>query len=508
MASRFSVRSAVATPAVPVDYTAKDYSGYRDAMLTYAQTAIPEWTTRSPADFGVALVEMLAYCMDILSYYQDRLVSEAYLDTATQRSSVLEIARMLGYTPYASVAAQGQVTLATDAAQSTDVLVPAGTQLITDYQPDLQGPLMYETLQDMTVPASGGAASVPVVEGATQGMETITLAPGSGSQVVSVVDLGASDGSPDQTFVLPGTPVDQSTVRVFVNYPNGPAEYVVVGSLLNAGPTDQQVSLSTDANGNVSIVFGDGLNGYIPENGVEVMAAYRIGGGTRGNLAANALLDVATVISGITVQSSSAMTGGLDAESLDSIRRNAPAIPTSQNRAVTHTDYANLALGVQGVDKASALGQSVSVVTIYILAANNGTPAQGLIDATTQAVQAQAMVGTTVVVQTGSLVPVNFGTTSTPVLVGVMSQYRRTDVQLAVTQALQKLLDPSVTSFQQRVTVAQAYAVVHDLPGVLYVQIPVMARADASQSGTADVVCQPWEVPVAGTINIQAVGGV
>jgi hypothetical protein len=43
---------------------------------------------------------------------------------------------------------------------------------------------------------------------------------------------------------------------------------------------------------------------------------------------------------------------------------------------------------------------------------------------------------------------------------------------------------------------------------VLYVQIPVMARADAAQSGTADVVCQPWEVPFAGTINISAVGGI
>jgi uncharacterized phage protein gp47/JayE len=266
--------------------------------------------------------------------------------------------------------------------------------------------------------------------------------------------------------------------------------------------------LSTDATGNVSVIFGDGNNGRIPENGVDLLVAYRIGGGVRGNLAANALVDVASFIPGVAVQSSSLMTGGLDAESTNSIRRNAPAIPASQNRGVTDSDYANLALGVQGVDKASALAQSVSVVTVYILAATNMTPSQALIDATTQAVQAQAMIGTTVVIQTGSLVPVNFGTPTVPVTVGVMPQYRRSDVQLAVTQALQNLLDPSTTSFRQRVSVAQAYGAVHGLPGVLYVQIPVMARADAAQSGTADVVCQPWEVPFAGTINISAVGGI
>jgi hypothetical protein len=118
------------------------------------------------------------------------------------------------------------------------------------------------------------------------------------------------------------------------------------------------------------------------------------------------------------------------------------------------------------------------------------------------------MAGTRVLVQPGTLVGVNFGSTSNPITLGVQQQYRRTDVQLAVTQALQNLLAPDVTSFQQRVTIAQAYAAVHDIPGVLYVQIPVLARADQVQTGTADIVCREWETPIAGDINITAVGGV
>jgi hypothetical protein len=77
-----------------------------------------------------------------------------------------------------------------------------------------------------------------------------------------------------------------------------------------------------------------------------------------------------------------------------------------------------------------------------------------------------------------------------------------------VAQALQQMLDADNTDFQQRVTVADAYAAVHDVPGVLYVHIPMMARADQAQTGTDDVLCREWEVPIPGDINITAVGGI
>lgn len=497
------------TPVNTVDYTAKDFSGFRDSMLAYASTVIPEWTSRAPADFGIALVEMLAYSMDVLSYYQDRLISEAYLDTATQRSSVLEIARMLGYTPYSAVAARGTVTLITDVTQTTDVLIPAGAQLITQFQPDIQGPLIFETTADVTVPASGGTVDVQVVEGATQSTATITLTSATASsQTVPVITLGTATGEVDQQYVIPVGPVDQSTVRIFGDYPTGPIEWLLTDSLLDASGTDRAFAVSTDADGTVTLTFGDGVNGAIPENGISILCAYRVGGGVRGNLGSNALVDVAAPTPGISVQSSTQTTGGLDAESTDSIRRNAPRAFAIQDRAVTTADYAAAAAAVPGVDKANALAQAVSMVTIFILGAGNSTPAPDLIESTTQYVQARAMAGTTVLVQPGTLVAVNFGSESSPVTVGVQPQYRRTDVQLAVTQALQNLLAPNITSFQQRVTIAQAYAAVHDIPGVLYVQLPVMARADQAQTGTADIVCREWETPIAGNVNITAVGGI
>src|SRR5437879_5581409 len=80
-----------------IDYLARDYSSFRKALLDLIPSKLPEWTDRSEADFGVVLIELLAYMADILSYYQDRIANEAFLSTAQERRSVIEHLRLIGY---------------------------------------------------------------------------------------------------------------------------------------------------------------------------------------------------------------------------------------------------------------------------------------------------------------------------------------------------------------------------------------------------------------------------
>lgn len=80
-----------------IDYVTKDYAGFRQGMLNLIPLLLPNWTDRSENDFGVVLIEMFAYVADILSYYQDRVANEAYLSTATQRRSVIELLRLIDY---------------------------------------------------------------------------------------------------------------------------------------------------------------------------------------------------------------------------------------------------------------------------------------------------------------------------------------------------------------------------------------------------------------------------
>ena len=80
-----------------INYLAKDYASFRQLMLDRMALLTPQWRERSPADLGIALVELLAYVGDYLSYQQDAVATEAYLGTARRRSSVRRHARLVDY---------------------------------------------------------------------------------------------------------------------------------------------------------------------------------------------------------------------------------------------------------------------------------------------------------------------------------------------------------------------------------------------------------------------------
>jgi len=80
-----------------IDYLARDYNSFRQALIDLIPAKLPEWTDRSEADFGIVLIELFAYMGDILSYYQDRIANEAFLTTAQERRSVINHLRLIGY---------------------------------------------------------------------------------------------------------------------------------------------------------------------------------------------------------------------------------------------------------------------------------------------------------------------------------------------------------------------------------------------------------------------------
>ncbi len=82
---------------IDVEYLAKDYATLRRLMLDRLSAIAPDWRERNPADLGVALVELLAYLGDRLSYRQDAMATEAYLGTARSRVSVRRHARLVDY---------------------------------------------------------------------------------------------------------------------------------------------------------------------------------------------------------------------------------------------------------------------------------------------------------------------------------------------------------------------------------------------------------------------------
>lgn len=80
-----------------IDYLAKDYASFRRLLVDLIPQLNPNWIERSPADLGIALLELLAFEGDNLSYFQDAVANEAYLDTARQRASAKRHARLVDY---------------------------------------------------------------------------------------------------------------------------------------------------------------------------------------------------------------------------------------------------------------------------------------------------------------------------------------------------------------------------------------------------------------------------
>ncbi len=117
-------------PEPDIDYLAKDYTSFRRLMMDRLSVIMPDWQERNPADLGVALVEMLAYVGDRLSYFQDAVATEAYLGTARKRISVRRHARLLYYFMHDGCNARAWVCFEVDNVADGKV-IPTGTPLLT-----------------------------------------------------------------------------------------------------------------------------------------------------------------------------------------------------------------------------------------------------------------------------------------------------------------------------------------------------------------------------------------
>jgi len=151
-------------PAPLIDYLAKDYSSFRRLMLDRLATLMPDWRERNPADMQIALVEVVAYVADHLSYYQDAVATEAYLGTARQRISLRRHARLLDYFMHDGSNARAWVFFQVDPSADGQ-LVPTGTPLLTaglvdastidlaEYEKILreESPVVFETLHKLTL---------------------------------------------------------------------------------------------------------------------------------------------------------------------------------------------------------------------------------------------------------------------------------------------------------------------------------------------------------------------
>lgn len=152
----------LAEPAL--DYLAKDYASFRRLLLDLIPQLNPHWLERNPSDVGMALVELLAYSGDHLSYFQDAVATETYLDTCRQRVSAKRHSRLIDYRMHDGRNAWSFVQIDV----SGSGVAPQGTMLLTRVGRPLRGQLsppgVVVQFDDLDFPSDVALRNVVVFE--------------------------------------------------------------------------------------------------------------------------------------------------------------------------------------------------------------------------------------------------------------------------------------------------------------------------------------------------------
>lgn len=278
------------------------------------------------------LLDVLAYNTHYNALNAHYSLNEAFLDSAQIRGNVVTRAKLLGYVPRSVLSPRARVNLVVDVsaevgAKPSVLDLPRGTKLTTIVDGEEFQFVVLESQQAGLVGNTYTFSNVSILEGS-----------------IREVKYRVDNDIENQKFQLSDTNADTSSLRVRVQENEESSSYDIYTkfeSLKNVDSTSKVYYLQENSSGFFEIYFGDGVTGFKPSNNNIVTLDYVITDGVEAN-GANTFTMVDNVggYSTITVTLASAASGGAVAETLESIRFNAPLTFTTQNRAVTSDDYA------------------------------------------------------------------------------------------------------------------------------------------------------------------------
>lgn len=281
-----------------------------------------------------ALLDLLSYNTYLNSLYVNMAFSEMFLDTAQTIESVRSHSKELNYLPRSRRSAKATVTLTVTPSntQITSVSVPKGTTMTASAN---NQSFTFVTSEATTISSSTGvfSANIDIYEGSYKS-EFYTKNTANVAQRFLI-----EDNKIDTDSLVVTVKASESSTNTFV--------YTYASDLFGLTPTSNVYFLSTASDGRYEIIFGNGITGRALSNENFIEANYRISSGANPN-GANAFtpgtIDGHSNTSAVVANTSSYARGGSVAETLSSIKFNAPRHYQTLQRAVTASDYRNLIL--------------------------------------------------------------------------------------------------------------------------------------------------------------------
>ena len=292
-----------------------------------------------------SIIDLLAYNTYITSYNANMVSNEVFIDSATLRENVVSLARNIGYLPKSRKAAAATISFFVDC--SNIIPTPASITLGAGPVCSSSGSFgnqsfLFSIVSPITVPVRDGIAS----------FDEISVY--QGSYLTS--NFTYSSRTPNAKFILPNAGIDTSLIRVTVRdtqQSTTSTNYSVQDSLFDITSSSKVYYLQEVEDERYQLIFGDGVFGKALEEGNYITANYIVCNGDSANgvnsfdfagilsYTRNGL--TYTVTSGISlVNTDISAKGGETIESVDSIKKFAPRIYASQNRALTANDYETL----------------------------------------------------------------------------------------------------------------------------------------------------------------------
>ena len=283
------------------------------------------------------LLDVLAYNTHYNALNAHYSLNESFLDSAQIRGNVVTRAKLLGYTPRSVLSPRSKVDIVVNVASEigtkpTILDLTRGTKLNTIVGGEEFQYVVLETQQ----------ATLSAVTANTYQYNDVNIAEGTVRELKYRVDNDIEN----QKFQLSDYDADTSTLRVRVQSNEESSSfdvYTKFETLKNVDSESKVYYLQENPSGYYEVYFGDGVTGFKPSNNNIVTIDYVTTQGKESNGANSfSMVDSIGGFSGITVTLDTAAAGGVDQETMESIRFNAPLTFIAQNRAVTADDYASI----------------------------------------------------------------------------------------------------------------------------------------------------------------------
>lgn len=313
--------------------TELDFDDIRNNLKTYlsSQDQFRDYNFEGSA--MAVLLDVLAYNTHYNAYYVNMLANEMFLDTAQQRDSVVSHAKLLGYVPVSSIGASANVTVtfAGLANTVTNFTIPKNSKFTT-------------TVDDITYTyVTPSAYSVTSDNGAF----TRDIIIKEGEPLTHKFTVTSSD----DRFIIPNTGVDMTSIVVNVQesaVDTTTTEFTQATNVSQVYSTSEVFFLEEAADGKYEIVFGSGSLGKSVKTGNIVIVDYLVNNGEATNGADTFSIDTLNVGVSYTSATISSVNkksaGGRPAETVDSIKFNAPRNYQTQNRCIVDNDYQRILL--------------------------------------------------------------------------------------------------------------------------------------------------------------------